>query len=117
MLRDRPVDSMVQSTVIIASSPIVRAVCSWILKVCKPPRPVRICKDDAAAVAATRALEPLAASPSGRVGKLAMSATPDDAALDGDIELDDVSNRIEAMDVAAESELAGGTRAAYDRRV
>ena len=51
------IDELVSKTIIIARSPIIRGVCTWILKVCDPPRPVRICADDAAALAAARALE------------------------------------------------------------
>lgn len=49
-----PADELVQSTVIISGSAVIRGLCGWILKVCNPPRPVEICKDDEAALAAAR---------------------------------------------------------------
>ena len=48
------IDQLTQSTVIIASSPVVRAMCRWVLVVSRPPRPVKICEDDAAALEAAR---------------------------------------------------------------
>lgn len=46
----RRIDELVQSTIIISNSAVVRALCGWILKVSAPPRPVRICRDDASAL-------------------------------------------------------------------
>ena len=42
-VNSQPIDELVQSTVIIASSPVVRAICGWILNVCRPPQPVAVC--------------------------------------------------------------------------
>ena len=112
----QPTDELVQSTVIIASSPVVRAICGWILKVCRPPRPVEICSDDAAALAAACALERAVHSDSkgGRTGKLVCMCTSpsdDDAELEIDleIELDDISNLLESMDIAAEADMEAAT--------
>jgi hypothetical protein len=104
-----PIDELVQSTVIIANSPIVRALCGWILKVTAPPRPVQICKDDAAAVEAARSLQTtsVSSSPLGsRSGQPVMSASgPRESPTepgDEDFELDDLSSLLEAMDIAAQ---------------
>lgn len=113
-----PIDDLVRSTVIIASSPVVRAVCGWILKVCRPPRPVRLCEDDDAALAVARELESIpVASARGsavreRAGRLSMcvdsevSLEPDESF---DVELDDISNLLEAMDIAADPEMEAAT--------
>ena len=51
------IDELVTSTIIINRQPLVRSVCSFILRVCNPPRPVVIVGDDAAALEAVRKLE------------------------------------------------------------
>lgn len=91
-----PIDELVQSTVIVASSPVVRAICSMILKVCRPPRPVRLCENDVAALEEARALLQKEAK---RTREPMMTTQPDDD--DDDIVLDDISGLLEAMDIDA----------------
>jgi hypothetical protein len=50
------IDALVEGTVIIAGSAIVRTLCRWVLHVCQPPQPVRICRDEAAALTAAKEL-------------------------------------------------------------
>jgi len=119
-MNKEPIDELVQSTVIIASSPVMRAVCSWILKVCRPPRPVRLCRDDDAAIVATRELEsvPVALATDSavreRAGRLSMCAASEDSSeLEPDesvtVELDDISKLLEAMDIAADPDMEAAT--------
>ena len=43
-------ESQVQGVVVLVASPVVRAVARGVIAACRPPHPVRICADDAAAI-------------------------------------------------------------------